>query len=372
MRALSEDDEGVQAMAYELKGEAERRGISVKELQRRMRISAKAKGRTPWNKGKAWDDEMKARISEATKAAMGRPDVRAKLCSTEEGTGGGDQGSDGNREDQGSAVGAQGAGNGSGVAGPSAGRGGTGLRTDPGRQSGAVDSGARGGMGVVGGQSELAEGGKGGAPRPGDSRPGSRAPAKARPANLSGSATKEGNSERKSTSSREYKSPEHRKAISDAIRAKWQDPEYRARVAQAREKKAAEAGLRSRAVKKATSRVQSRRGGALGADAATGASGEAGATRAVRKKDAAMAWAQRDSPVTAAEGDARAEAEGEAEGEAADRDAEYVGEVVPSLGRPLTVAEHKMLVMRRAMQLKKAQQGQGSPPRDRVAVGAAK
>lgn len=45
----------------------------------RQKISAANKGNIPWNKGRKHSEETKQKISQATKAAMGTPEIRAKL-----------------------------------------------------------------------------------------------------------------------------------------------------------------------------------------------------------------------------------------------------------------------------------------------------
>ncbi|KAK9820585.1 hypothetical protein WJX72_011936 [[Myrmecia] bisecta] len=49
------------------------------ELARRAKISAKNKGKVPWNKGGSHKEETKAKISARTKEAMQRPEVLAKM-----------------------------------------------------------------------------------------------------------------------------------------------------------------------------------------------------------------------------------------------------------------------------------------------------
>eukprot|EP00899_Mesostigma_viride_P019413 jgi/Mesvir1/27473/Mv07248-RA.1 len=53
--------------------------LDERERMRRERIGKANHGRVPWNKGKTHTDETRAKISAATKAAMSRPDVKAKL-----------------------------------------------------------------------------------------------------------------------------------------------------------------------------------------------------------------------------------------------------------------------------------------------------
>jgi len=385
VRALSEDDPAVQARADELCEEAERRGISVKELQRRLRISAKAKGRTPWNKGKAWDDEMKARISEATREAMGRPDVRAKLSvsdTTHEGTdsssvrvrvrgGGGGGDADTGKDDR----------RGEGAAktrevprGVSAGGG---LRSISQRRRGAsVAAEERGGVVQSQNREDGGEGGVSDGPAAPGSRPGARAPVKMRPSPGVGEVRKTG-AKTSVASSRDYKTPEHRRAISEAIRAKWQDPEYRARVAAAREEKAAKRVARR--AKKASSAASQSTPGTWSTPkvARSPPTEQEGASDAVGTGIAATPISDAATEVAVDDGESEGGApsdclpeEGDAEEGGAEEQGAYVGAVVPSLGRPLTRGEHKMLVMRRAMQLKREQQRQGSPPRDRDVVGA--
>ena len=381
VRALSEDDPAVQARADELREEAERRGISVKELQRRLRISAKAKGRTPWNKGKAWDDEMKARISEATREAMGRPDVRAKLSvsdTTHEGTdsssvrvrgGGGDAdtGKDDRRVEGAAKT----------LEVPRGVSAGGGLRSISQRRRGAsVAAEERDGVVQSQNREDGGEGGVSDGPAAPGSRPGPGAPVKMKPSPVVGDVRETG-AKTPTASSRDYKTPEHRRAISDAIRAKWQDPEYRARVAAAREEKAAKRVVRR--AKKASSAASQSTPGTWSTPkvARSPPTVQEGASDVVGTGITATPLSDAATEVAVVDGESEGWARsdclpegGDAEEGGAEERGAYVGAVVPSLGRPLTRGEHKMLVMRRAMQLKREQQRQGSPPRDRDVVGA--
>ncbi|CAI5462077.1 unnamed protein product [Closterium sp. Yama58-4] len=50
-----------------------------KEKRRRGRISEANKGKVPWNKGRQWSAEVRAKIRERTKQAMSNPEVRERL-----------------------------------------------------------------------------------------------------------------------------------------------------------------------------------------------------------------------------------------------------------------------------------------------------
>jgi hypothetical protein len=50
------------------------------EVARRLKISAANKGRVPWNKGRPCSDAERSKISAATRAAMQRPDVVARMA----------------------------------------------------------------------------------------------------------------------------------------------------------------------------------------------------------------------------------------------------------------------------------------------------
>lgn len=53
---------------------------SDSEQARRQKIGHANRGRVPWNKGKSHSEATKRRIAESTRRAMARPDVRAKLA----------------------------------------------------------------------------------------------------------------------------------------------------------------------------------------------------------------------------------------------------------------------------------------------------
>ncbi|CAI5470964.1 unnamed protein product [Closterium sp. Yama58-4] len=84
----AEDAEGGEGSEEESEGEwdgeegedgEERDGDAGKEAIRRERISEANRGRVPWNKGRRWSDEVRARIRERTKVAMSDPSIRARL-----------------------------------------------------------------------------------------------------------------------------------------------------------------------------------------------------------------------------------------------------------------------------------------------------
>ncbi|KAJ9515936.1 hypothetical protein QJQ45_016890, partial [Haematococcus lacustris] len=52
--------------------------LDEKEMLRRQRISKANAGKDSWNQGRKWTPEQRAKIAAATKAAMQRPEVRAK------------------------------------------------------------------------------------------------------------------------------------------------------------------------------------------------------------------------------------------------------------------------------------------------------
>jgi hypothetical protein len=54
------------------------------EIQRRQKISAANKGRTPWNKGRRHSPETIARIRAGTLKAMQRPEVKQRLAQANE------------------------------------------------------------------------------------------------------------------------------------------------------------------------------------------------------------------------------------------------------------------------------------------------
>lgn len=73
---------GVYQQAAALREETgeEVEAVDAQELKRRAKISAANKGRTPWNKGRKHPPEVIARIREATRKAMQRPDVQRRLA----------------------------------------------------------------------------------------------------------------------------------------------------------------------------------------------------------------------------------------------------------------------------------------------------